>query len=164
MTKLHGFQALAPHTEESALKPPPFPADRASHAVKVFNHADFFDAVLLRPTSVYGYSSRQYGQMFNLAAKAAVKGILEIAADRNTIMPATHVDDCAEAYVAIAEADREVVKGQCHNISGDRYETLEEVVNALVKEVQIAGGVKFLFPWVETQPDSLQTVLGFSQW
>ena len=164
MTRWHGSQGLAPHTEESALKPPPFLADRASHAVKVFDHADLFDAVLLRPTSVYGYSSSHYGQMFDLAAKAAVNGILEIPADQKTIMHAIHVDDCAEAYVTIAEANREVVKGQCYNISGDRYETLEEVANALVKEYKIAYGVMFPHVWVEKKFDSLQPVLGFSQW
>lgn len=164
MTGLHGSEGLASHTEESALNPPPFLADRASHAVKVFDHADLFDAVLLRPTSVYGYSSSYYGQIFDLAAKAAEKGVLEIAADQKTIMHATHVDDCAEAYVAIAEADREVVKGQCYNISGDRYETLEEVAIALVKEYNIADGVKFLPVKEERELDWLQLVLGFSQW
>lgn len=164
MTGLHGSEGLAPHTEESALKPPPSLADRASHAVKVFDHTDLFDAVLLRPTSVYGYSSSYYGQIFDLAAKAAEKGVLEIAADPRTIMHATHVDDCAEAYVAIAEADREVVKGQCYNISGDRYETLEEVANGLIKEYNIADGVKFLPVQEERELDSLQLVLGFSQW
>ena len=164
MTGLHGFEGLAPHTEESGLDPPPFLADRASHAVKVFDHTDLFDAVLLRPTSVYGYSSSYYGQIFDLAAEAAEKGVLEISADPKTIMHATHVDDCAEAYVAIAEADREVVKGQCYNISGGQYETLDEIANALVKEYNIAGGAKFLPVHAEKEPDWLQLVLGFSQW
>ena len=164
MTGLYGSEGLAPHTEASALKPPLFLADRASHAVKVFDHTDLFDAVLLRPTSVYGYSSSYYGQIFDLAAKAAEKGVLEISADRKTIMHGTHVDDCAEAYVGIAEADREVVNGQCYNISGDRYETLEEVVNALIKEYNIAGGAKFLPVQEERELDWLQLVLGFSQW
>ena len=156
-TGLHGSQFSLPHTEKSALKPPPFLDDRVSHAIKVLDHKDLFDAVLLRSTSVYGYSSSYYGQMFDLAAKAAVKGVLEIATDQKTIMHATHVDDCAEAYVAIAEADREVVKGQCYNISGDRYETLEEVVNALIKEYNLPVREEIQF-------DSLQSVLGFSQW
>lgn len=142
----------------------PFLADRACNAVRVFEHTALFDAVLLRPTSVYGYSSSYYGQIFDLAAKAAEKGVLEIAADARTIMHATHVDDCAEAYVAIAEADKEVVKGQCYNISGDRYETLEEVAKALVKEYNIADGVNFLPVQEERELDWLQLVLGFSQW
>ena len=164
ITGLHDSEGLAPHTEESVLKPPSLIADRASHAVKVLDHTDLFDAVLLRPTSVYGYSSSYYGPMFDLAAKAAEKGVLEIAADQKTIMHATHVDDCAEAYVAIAEADRDVVKGQCYNISGDRYETLEEVANALVEEYRIADGVKFLPVREKIQFNSLQLVTRFSQW
>ena len=79
-------------------------------------------------------------------------------------MHGTHVDDCAEAYVAIAEADRDVVKGQCNNISGHRYETLEEVASALVGEYKIAGGVKFLPESEKKGVDVVQMLYRFSQW
>lgn len=55
------------------------------------------------------------------------------------------MDDCAEAYVQLAEfPDRKVVKGQCYNISSHRFETLDELAQALVKEYDIPGGVKYL--------------------
>ena len=167
MTGLAASDGLAPHTEDSPLDAPPLLSARASHAVKIFEHKDLFDAVVLRPTTLYGYSGSFYGPIFDMAAEAAGKGVLELTADPKSIMHGTHVDDCAEAYVAIAEhADRNVVKGQCYNISGRRYETLEEVANALVQEYNIKGGVKYLPEKAKanTGPDVVQMLIGFSQW
>lgn len=164
-TGLDGSEGLSPHTEESPLNAPPFLAPRATHAVKIFDHTDLFDAVLLRPTGLYGLSGSFYGALFDRATDAAEKGVLELTADPRSIMHSTHVDDCAEAYVAIAEhADRDVVKGQSYNISGRRYETLEEVANALVEEYNIEGGVKYSPEKQNAGIDVVQMVISFSQW
>ena len=164
-TGLDGSEGLSPHTEQSPLDAPPFLAPRASHAIKIFHHKDLFDAVVVRPTTLYGLSGSFYGPIFDVAAKAAEKGVLELTADPKSIMHGTHVDDCAEAYVAIAErADRDVVKGQCYNISGRRYETLEEIAHALVEEYEIKGGVKYLPERKTTGVDVVQMLIGFSQW
>ncbi len=164
MTALHGSEDLAPHTEESPLNAPPILSARATHAVKIFDHTDLFDAVVIRPTTLYGFSGSFYGPIFDIAAKAAEKGVLELTADPKSIMHGTHVDDCAEAYVAIAEADRSVVKGQCYNISGLRYETLEEVADALVQDYKIKDGVKYLPQKQNKGVDVVQMLVGFSQW
>ena len=161
---LHGEDGLVPHAETSPLNPPPFAKDRASHAVNVLGYEDLFDAVLLRPTTLYGYSSSYYGPIFDLATKAAEKGVLELTADPNSIMHGTHVDDCAAAYLAIAEADRAVVKGQVYNISSHCYETLFEVANAVAKIYKIEGGVKYLPAPEEKGIDVVQMLIGFSQW
>ena len=164
MTGLDGSENLSPHTEESPLRAPPVLAGRATHATKIFEHRDLFDAVVVRPTTLYGLSGSFYGPIFDVATKAAERGVLELAADPKTIMHGTHIDDCAEAYVAIAEAGRTTVKGQCYNISGRRYETLEEVANALVEEYKIAGGVQYLPEKGKTRIDVVQMLIGFSQW
>lgn len=163
-TALHGDEGLQPQTENSPLIPPDFVVDRAEYAVKIFDHADLFDAVLLRPTTLYGLSSSFYGPIFDIAAKAAEKGVLDLTADPNSIMHGTHVEDCADAYVAIAEARRDVVKGQCYNISSHRHETLSEVADALVREYKIEGGVKYLPPPENDGVDVVQMLIGFSQW
>lgn len=163
-TGLDGSEDLSPHTEDSPLNVPPVLAARATHAIKVFDQKDLFDAVIIRPTTLYGLSGSFYGPIFDVAADAADKGVLECTADPKSIMHGTHVDDCAEAYVAIAEADRSIVKGQCYNISGRRYETLEEVANALVEEYKIKGGVKYLPEKQKTGVDVVQMLIGFSQW
>ncbi len=167
-TGLDGSEGLAPHTEESPVNNPNVPpilVARATHAMKIFDHKDLFDAVVVRPTTLYGLSGSFYAPIFDVAAKAAEKGVLELSADPKSIMHGTHVDDCAEAYVAIADhADRSIVKGQCYNISGRRYETLEQVANALVEDYKIKGGVKFLPEREKTGVDVVQMLIGFSQW
>ena len=165
MTGLKGEEGLSPHTEESPLNAPPLLAARATLAVKIFDHKDLFDAVVIRPTTLYGLSSSFYGPIFDRAAKAAEKGVLELTADPKSIMHGTHVDDCAEAYVAIAEhVDRDLVKGQCYNVSGHRYETLEEVANSLAQDYKIEGGVKYSPEKAKMGPDVVQMLIGFSQW
>ena len=165
MTSLDGVESLSPHTEESSINPPPFAIHRATYAPKIFDHNDLFDAVLLRPTTVYGLSGSFYGPLLEIAARAAEKGVLEFAADPRSILHGTHVDDCAVAYVAIAaHEDRNVVKGQCYNISGHRYETLSEVATALVKEYKIAGGVKYIPAADNVGIDVVQMLIGFPQW
>lgn len=164
-TGLDGSEDLSPHTEESPLNAPSVVVPRATHAIKIFNHTDLFDAVVIRPTTLYGLSGSFYGPIFDVAAKAAEKGVLELRADPKSIMHGTHVDDCAEAYVSMAEhAERDVVKGQCYNISGRRYETLEEVANALAEDYEIKGGVKYLPEKELTGVDVVQLLIGFSQW
>lgn len=156
-----------PHTELSPLNPPTFALDRANGAIQIFHHDDLFDAVLLRPTNVYGLSSSFYGLFFKEAEVAKSKGIWKIGEDKDTILHAMHVDDCAEAYVALAECERSLVKGQVYNISASEYETLDDIVQALVKEYGIAGGVQYgSSQEIDGSPDTelRELLMGFSQW
>ncbi|KAH8685858.1 hypothetical protein BGZ60DRAFT_477511 [Tricladium varicosporioides] len=159
---------LEPHTELSPINPPPFAIDRATHAVKIFENSDLFDACVLRPTNVFGYSSSYYSAFFVAAEEAREKGVFEIKEDKNTMLHACHVDDCGDAYVALALAPRSKVAGECFNISSYRYETLGEISEALVEEYGVAGGVRFVDGlWGEgSRPDLVKErmVLGFSQW
>jgi nucleoside-diphosphate-sugar epimerase len=168
MDKLADSPNLSPHTEESPLNAPPFLKDRADYAIKTFENTDIFDTIVLRPTNVYGLSSSYYGDFFRLAAEAKEKGVWEISEKPKTILHALHVDDCGEVYEQLASyPDRGKVQGKCYNISNYRFETLEEITQALVKEYQISGGVKFLpvDPHAGS-PDVNMTrfLLGFSQW
>jgi nucleoside-diphosphate-sugar epimerase len=129
---------LKPHTEESPIAPPPFAVDRASYAVKILEHKELFDAAVLRPTNVYGRSSSFYGDFFRLAKEGKEKGVLEFNEHPKTILHAMHVDDCGDAYVALAQDDvRSEVAGECFNISSSRFETLEEIAAALAEEYEI---------------------------
>lgn len=138
MTALADTPGLEPHTEESPISPPAFAVDRAAYAVKIFEHSNFFDAAVLRPTNVYGLSSSFYGEFFGLAKEGKEKGVLELNEHPQTILHAMHVDDCGDAYVALAQDGvREKVCGECFNISSWRFETLEELANSLVREYGI---------------------------
>lgn len=156
-----------PHTEESPLNPPLFATDRANGAIKIFEHEDLFDAILTRPTNVYGFSSSFYGLIFKFAAEAKKKGVWELDEHPDTILHAMHVDDCGEAYVALAEAERSVVKGQSYNVSASEWETLGDVAEAVVKEYGINGGVKFVDGpegRLPIEQDWNRALLGWSQW
>ena len=177
-TALAGAPDLQPSTEDSPLAPPPLAVGRATNAVRIFEHSDSFDAILLRPTTVYGLTSSYYATAFDLAAAAQREdGILRIPARPDSIMHGCHVDDCGDAYVSLAEhPDRSAVIGHTFNISASRFETAKEVADALATEYGLKGVVyqpepgtedtklaNFLFAfsqWVSS--DKLRTVTGWS--
>ncbi|KAH7141141.1 hypothetical protein EDB81DRAFT_900817 [Dactylonectria macrodidyma] len=162
---------VAPHDEMSELHPPLFAAPRVQNAPKIFESTNAFAAVLVRPTNVYGRASSYYSVCFRAGSRAASA---ENPRDRILIAPAQpswichslHIDDCAEAYVAIASAPRKAVEGEVFNMSSERYETAEKILNAVVKEYGIAGGVKYvnLKDVAADEDASLAMVVGFPQW
>lgn len=169
MTGTHGSPGLEPHTETSPLNSPNLLRERTDNCPKIFDHADLFDAVLLRPTSVYGLSSSYYGSLFDFAEAESLRGEKEliIPALEENVMHALHVDDCANAYVQLAEySDRTAIASQVFNISSSRYETTAEVCKALAIEYGFKHGVKFVPPNEEGEhfPVGLNLVLSFSQW
>lgn len=69
---------------------------------------------------------------------------LVLATVPNSILHAVHVDDVGQAYLAIAtHKNRSEVEGQFFNISSHRYEIVDEIAQALVKEYEIEKGVKY---------------------
>jgi len=164
----HGEANLAPHTESSPLNPPTFLQDRTTHAIKIFDHNDLFDAAVLRPTTIFGLHASFYGPVLEVGAAAAERGVLEISSPSNSIMHGLHVDDCGEAYVALAEhSDRAAVSGQCFNVSGRTYETAQQIVQALVTEYQVKDGFRFLDPSSESSSALVKpndSIFDFTQW
>ncbi|KAF9767273.1 hypothetical protein IL306_000183 [Fusarium sp. DS 682] len=169
MTGLHGTPDLAPHTEDSPMNTPEVLKERTANSARVFDYSDLFDAAVIRPTCVFGYSNSYYGAILDYAAAQKESGsqVLRIPGDVNSIMHATHVDDCGEAYVSLAEhGDRRAVGGHLFNISGYRYETLDEVAAAVAKEYGFEKGVQIV-PASEAEPSfppGLHFVFSFSQW
>jgi nucleoside-diphosphate-sugar epimerase len=154
---------LKPHTEETPLNTPPSLVQRAQNGLRFLEHANLFDAVLTRPTNVHGYSSSYYGELIEFALVAKGKGLkLVLPGDPHTIMHSIHVDDCGEAYVAIAEyPDRKQIAGEVFNISpGQKYETLIQMGSALEKAFQLKDAVE-----CSMQPLSrTNLVFAWSQW
>lgn len=175
---LDGTPGLAPHTEESPLETLAFVQPRMTYSLKILDpdNAALFDAAVLRPPNVYGYSSSYYGFLFEwaeqvksrqVAAGASGEGY-ELAVDPRTIISALHVDDCGEAYVALAEhPDRASrVAGQAFNIGPYRYETTGKLLAALAREYDIPGGFRFAGTEQakKNTPGSIGSLLGWSQW
>lgn len=173
---------LTPHTEESSIAPPSFAVDRATYAVKILEHKDLFDAAVLRPTNVYGLSASFYGDFFRLAKEGKEKGVLVFNEHPKTILHAMHVDDCGDAYVALAQNEvRSKVAGECFNISSYRFETLEEIAEGLAQEYGIEevqwgpipeGRADVVFErgnsptliLLRDRADDVLALIGFSQW
>lgn len=138
--------SLSPHTEESPINPPAFAVLRAEYSQKIFEHADLFYPVLVRPTNVHGRSSSYYGIFLSVASQAAADDKpLVMPVPPDSIVHCMHVDDCGDAYVAIAAHPRvEEVSGQAFNISARKYETVDEVGRALAAEYGIPKGLKYV--------------------
>lgn len=162
---LDGSPDLFAHTEETPVRAPPFVANRAENSVKVLQE-ESFDAVVLRPTLVHGHSSSLLGPLFDMTAAAKHSNdALRFASDPRTIVQSVHVDDCGEAFVSLAQhPNRKEVAGQSFNIStGDRYETLRDIANALAGCYQLQSPVEFHVSGSRSPADTA-TVTGFTQW
>ncbi|KAI5918667.1 NAD(P)-binding protein [Camillea tinctor] len=187
-TPLHGSDRFAPHLETTPLDPPAILRERAACALDALAHPDLFDAAVVRPTPVYGYGSSYYATFFQVVSSIAAaasqpgegpKKKIRVPADLNTVIHGCHVDDCGEAYVALAtHADRGAVAGQCFNVSGRRYETLGELLGALggaygISFPSLIGDVVVVGPLgegeeqgggeAEMHPGAVLQ-LGYSQW
>lgn len=115
---------LAPHTVVSPLNPPASLKPRTDNAPRVFDYTEYFDAAIVRPTTVFGRSGGYYGPFFELARHAKESNTpLCLPAHMTSILHGTHIYDCAEAYVKLAEHTRSRVAGQVFNVSSRRYET-----------------------------------------
>lgn len=163
-----GESGLAPHTEESPLNAPKVLENRAHWALRFLGENDSFSPVVVRPTNVYGRSASYYRAFFEVAANCArSKQPLLLPVPPSSICHALHVDDCGDAYVAIAgHTRREEVQGQVFNISSRRYETVDEISKALADEYGIAAGLKYvsseeLAPGGNPWPPAL---IDFPQW
>ncbi|RDW92187.1 hypothetical protein BP5796_01581 [Coleophoma crateriformis] len=175
-TALHGSAELHAHTETSPLQPAFFIKPRTENAMQLLEHEELFHTAVLRPTTVYGLSGSYYALFFERAeaARSEHGGVIRIAQRKKSIVHGTHGDDVGEAYLALATHavmhGTTDIHGQCFNISGRKYEVLEDIVAALVREYGLAG-VEWLGEDVEvidwTQPreiDADAVLLGFSQW
>lgn len=164
-TRLEGDPKLEGSKESDTLFPPPFLSERSHLALQTLKHRDVFDSVIIRPTTLYGYDGSYYGSAFERAELARRNNSpLIIPSKKESIMHGCHIDDCAEAYVSLANEDiRQHVIGQAFNISASRYETAGEIANKLAEEYQI-DTIKFE-PEEGTEDTKIENILfAFSQW
>ncbi|KAI1752156.1 NAD(P)-binding protein [Xylaria castorea] len=169
-TPRHGEAGLAAHTETSPLEPMELLVARTTSTMRVFekSNRDLYDAAVIRPTSVFGYGGSYYGALFEALGRFRDHGAqIKVPGHEDNIYHGCHVDDCADAYLALAEhPSRAEVSGQCFNISGYRYETVGEILSALAAEYGIRGGIATapLAEVAEPELRALEAVLGYTQW
>lgn len=157
--------------EESPLRPPQFAAARVQNAPRIFEQPDIYDAVLVRPTNVYGKASSYYSVCFRTGERIAAatedpsQRVLIAPTQPEWISHALHIDDCSDAYVSIASAPRELIRGEIFNISSESYESAADILEAMAAEYDIAGGIKYvnLDEISSTEDSSLAMAVGFPQ-
>ncbi|KAI0197653.1 NAD(P)-binding protein [Astrocystis sublimbata] len=174
-TPRRGEADLVPHTEASPLKPMELLIPRTTCTMQVFeeDNKDLYDAAVIRPTPLFGYGGSYYGVIFEALGQFIDRGSqnadaqIKVPGHNNNIYHGCHIDDCADAYVALAtHASREQVSGQFFNISGHRYETVGEILSALAVEYGIRGEIVAVPMGEVTDPAlrHLEAVLGYTQW
>lgn len=160
MSLVDGDAGLAPHTETPPMNVPAVLEPRMQFGLDLLDAEADFDVTVLRPTIVYGHSSSHYGELFRLAAEA--EETFELTADPAAIMHSLHVDDCADAYVVLAEHERTEVAGEAFNLSNTRYETAQEVGEAIARSYDLT--VKFTPPAPGSDLTPADSLANFSQW
>jgi nucleoside-diphosphate-sugar epimerase len=150
---------------------------RAAYAVSKYEgekavlalKADDFVPAALRKGTVYGYSPRmRFDLVVNTFLKDALtKGVLTVFAGGEMWRPLVDVSDVARAYVALLQADEDLVSGQVFNLVFQNYRILELahwVREALEPEHRVEVRVRREHSMVRSYRLSgrkLETTLGF---
>jgi nucleoside-diphosphate-sugar epimerase len=90
---------------------------------------DDFSPTFLRNATAYGVSARLRGDLVvnNLVAYAVAVGEVRMKSDGSPWRPLVHIEDIARAFLAVAEAPRDLVHGQALNVglSTENYQIRE---------------------------------------
>ena len=106
---------------------------------------DGFTPVFLRNATAYGHSPMLRNDLVvnNLLACAHATGEVRIMSDGSPWRPLIHCRDIARAFVALAEAPREVVSGRAINIGGNAENYQVREVGDLVRELVPSASVVY---------------------
>jgi nucleoside-diphosphate-sugar epimerase len=99
---------------------------------------DDFSPTFLRNATAYGVSPRLRGDLVvnNLTGYAVTTGQVLLKSDGSPWRPLVHIEDIARAFLAVAEAPREVVHGKAYNVGRTdetyRIRDVAEIVASVV--------------------------------
>lgn len=106
---------------------------------------DDFSPTYLRNATVYGWSPRLRGDLVvnNLTAHAVTTGKVLLKSDGSAWRPLVHVEDVCRAFLAVVEADRELVHDQPFNVGRTDSNHLIREVATIVGDIVPDAEVTF---------------------
>jgi nucleoside-diphosphate-sugar epimerase len=146
-----------PHTEESPAKSLEFLEKHAPECPMLYGilkeripieqkvlHSKTFNGVVVRPPLIYGGEKGRCTVYF----QQGEQGKVVVYGKKDTYQSVVHIDDVANAFVRIVEAETEKVKGQIFNLG----ETTEKPSTLTDFAVALAKGAGCENPAVEYEP------------
>ncbi|MDZ7734312.1 MAG: SDR family oxidoreductase [Acidimicrobiia bacterium] len=104
---------------------------------------DDFSPTYLRNATAYGVSPRLRGDLVvnNLTGHAVATGAVYMKSDGTPWRPLVHIEDIARAFLAIAEAPRDLVHGEAFNVGSTAENYQIRDVARIVEEVVVGAQV-----------------------
>jgi nucleoside-diphosphate-sugar epimerase len=105
---------------------------------------DAFSPVYLRNATAYGVSPRLRFDLVlnNLTAWAVTTGKIMMKSDGSPWRPIVHIEDISRAFLAVLEADRELIHNEAFNVGiteeNHRVRDIANIVGETVPDCQVA--------------------------